>query len=60
MSDDASVSNWLDGLRAGDDADIQRLWERYFEKLVRLARTKLPARNRRDFDEEDVALSEIP
>jgi DNA-directed RNA polymerase specialized sigma24 family protein len=57
VSDDASVSNWLDGLRAGDGDDIQRLWERYFQKLVALARGKLPARTRREFDEEDVALS---
>ncbi len=57
MSDDASVSRWLEGLKAGDDADIQRLWNCYFEKLVRLARAKLPSHNRREFDEEDVALS---
>jgi DNA-directed RNA polymerase specialized sigma24 family protein len=57
VSDDASVSNWLDGLRAGDDDDIQRLWDRYFQRLVELARGKLPPRSRREFDEEDVALS---
>jgi DNA-directed RNA polymerase specialized sigma24 family protein len=57
VPDDASVSHWLDGLRAGDDDDIQRLWDRYFQKLVELARGKLPSRNRREFDEEDVALS---
>ncbi|MDR3638191.1 MAG: ECF-type sigma factor [Isosphaeraceae bacterium] len=57
MTDDASVSRWLEGLRAGDDVDIRRLWDRYFERLVALARTRLPARERREFDEEDVALS---
>jgi DNA-directed RNA polymerase specialized sigma24 family protein len=57
VSDNASVSHWLDGLRAGDDEDIQRLWDRYFQKLVELARGKLPPRTRREFDEEDVALS---
>ncbi len=57
MAEDASVSHWLDGLRAGDDADIGRLWDRYFLRLVGLARTKLPSRTRREFDEEDVALS---
>src|SRR5262249_34812208 len=35
----------------------QRLWERYFTKMVRLAGEKLPPRARRAFDEEDVALS---
>jgi DNA-directed RNA polymerase specialized sigma24 family protein len=57
VSDDASVSHWLDGLKAGDQADIERLWDRYFLKVVALARMKLPARTRREFDEEDVALS---
>ena len=57
MPDDASVSGWLDGIRAGDQADIQRLWDRYFQQLVRLAGKKLPGHARREFDEEDVALS---
>ncbi len=57
MSDEASVTRWIDGLKAGDEADIQRLWNRYFEQLVRLAGKKLPGHARREFDEEDVALS---
>jgi DNA-directed RNA polymerase specialized sigma24 family protein len=52
-----SVSQWLDGLRAGDDADIRRLWDRYFQRLVQLAGAKLPGHARRMVDEEDVALS---
>jgi DNA-directed RNA polymerase specialized sigma24 family protein len=52
-----SVTRWLHGVKAGDGADIQRLWNRYFQRLVRLAGTKLPAHCRRAFDEEDVALS---
>ncbi len=52
-----SVTIWLDGIKAGDGPDIQRLWNRYFERLVRLAGKKLPAHCRRAFDEEDVALS---
>ena len=57
MSDEGSVSRWLDGLKAGDDADIRRLWDRYFQRLVRLAGTRLPGHARRELDEEDVALS---
>jgi DNA-directed RNA polymerase specialized sigma24 family protein len=57
MSDQNSVSCWLDGLKAGDGNDIQRLWDRYFDRLVRLARARLPSHNRRAFDEEDLALS---
>ena len=57
MSGENSVSRWLDGLREGNDADVQRLWDRYFERLVRLASTRLPGHARRVSDEEDVALS---
>jgi DNA-directed RNA polymerase specialized sigma24 family protein len=57
MPDDGSVSRWLEGLRAGDAADIQRLWDRYFHRLVALAGARLPGHARRDRDEEDVALS---
>jgi len=57
MSDDASVSRWLVGLRAGNPADIQRLWDRYFQQLVRLADARMPGHARRERDEEDIALS---
>ncbi len=57
MADGGSVSQWIDGLKEGDDADIGRLWDRYFERLVRLARSRLPGHARRAADEEDVALS---
>jgi DNA-directed RNA polymerase specialized sigma24 family protein len=54
---DASISRWLVGVKAGINADVERLWDRYFERLVRLAGSRLPGHARRDFDEEDVALS---
>ncbi len=57
MVQEDAVTLWLDGIKAGDDTDIQRLWDRYFRRLVRLAAAKLPAHCRRSFDEEDVALS---
>jgi DNA-directed RNA polymerase specialized sigma24 family protein len=57
MSRDESVTHWLEGLKAGDDDDIARLWDRYFQRLVELAGTRLPGHARRAIDEEDVALS---
>ena len=57
MSNDNSVTRWIEGLKAGDAKDIERLWNRYFHRLVRLAGAKLPGHCRRAFDEEDVALS---
>src|SRR5262245_29140120 len=57
MNSDPSVSSWIRELQSGDQFAAQRLWERYFEQLVHLARRKLPDRLRRHTDEEDVALS---
>jgi len=57
VSNDNSVTCWLDGVKLGDGDQIQRLWDRYFERLVRLAGSRLPGHSRRAFDEEDVALS---
>jgi DNA-directed RNA polymerase specialized sigma24 family protein len=57
MSSDGSVSHWLGRLQAGDHAAAQQLWQRYFRRLVGLARHKLRDAPRRVADEEDVALS---
>jgi DNA-directed RNA polymerase specialized sigma24 family protein len=57
MSDDNSVSVWLEPLKKGDPQAAQQLWNRYYEQLVRLARRKLQGASRRVADEEDVALS---
>lgn len=54
-----SVASWLLGARVGDETAAQRLWERYFERLVQLARHKLPVHQKRVFDEEDVAHSAL-
>src|SRR6266403_2686702 len=57
MRSEASVTRWIDRLKAGDPDAAQKLWERYFRRLVGLARKKLRAAPRRAADEEDVALS---
>src|SRR6516162_2355820 len=57
MSSDGSVTGWLGRLRAGDPSAAQQLWQRYFHRLVGLARQKLRDTPRRVADEEDVALS---
>jgi DNA-directed RNA polymerase specialized sigma24 family protein len=57
MSAEESVSQWLAQLKGGDAAAAQKLWERYFRRLVGLARLKLKGSPRRTADEEDVALS---
>jgi DNA-directed RNA polymerase specialized sigma24 family protein len=51
------VTALLEHLRAGDHAAAQPLWERYYPRLVGLARERLRGTPRRAADEEDVALS---
>jgi DNA-directed RNA polymerase specialized sigma24 family protein len=56
---EGSVTRWIGDLKSGGDSAAQHLWERYFERLVRLARKKLQndRRPRTVEDEEDAALS---
>jgi DNA-directed RNA polymerase specialized sigma24 family protein len=57
MSDD-TVTDWVRRLQQGDADAAQNLWERYFRRLVGLARVRLAGLPRRAAaDEEDVALS---
>jgi DNA-directed RNA polymerase specialized sigma24 family protein len=57
MSGGGSVSHWIGDLKEGEHAAAQPLWERYFQRLVALARAKLAGASRQAADEEDVALS---
>jgi DNA-directed RNA polymerase specialized sigma24 family protein len=57
MSSAESVSDWLEQLQAGDHSAAQKLWQRYFHRLVQVARAKLRETPLRAADEEDVALS---
>jgi DNA-directed RNA polymerase specialized sigma24 family protein len=54
-----SITGWIAGMKAGDLAAAQPLWERYFARMVDLAQARLRATRRRDAgsDEEDAALS---
>jgi DNA-directed RNA polymerase specialized sigma24 family protein len=60
MSTDSqgSVTGWIGELAGGEaDEAARRLWERYFDQLVRVARDRLRAAPRGPADEEDAALS---
>jgi len=55
---DLSVSEWIEECRRGDDNAAARLWDRYFRRMVGLARARLQVlRRRAAADEEDVAQS---
>ena len=53
-----SVTQWVNDLKAGNRGEAARLlWERYFERLARLAQARLRVSARGPADGEDVALS---
>jgi DNA-directed RNA polymerase specialized sigma24 family protein len=52
-----SVTLWIGHLKGGDDQAAYHLWERYFPRLVGLARSKLGQAPKGVADEEDAALS---
>jgi hypothetical protein len=54
-----SGTRWIGDLKAGGDAAVRYLWERYLDRLVWLARSKLRGIHRPGAvkDEEDAALS---
>jgi len=56
-----SITGWIAGIKSGDLAAAQPLWEHYFSRMVELARARLRASGRRGrdaaSDEEDAALS---
>ncbi|MEM7312678.1 MAG: ECF-type sigma factor [Planctomycetota bacterium] len=52
-----SVTRWIEDLKDQDDQAADRLWQRYFKKLINEARKSLGDAPRRIADEEDVAIS---
>lgn len=50
-----SVTAWLDQLKNGQPEYAQPLWERFYSKMVRIAKARLGAIGRQVVDEEDVA-----
>lgn len=57
MSSSGSVTTWIGLLEKGDEDAAQRLWERYFSRLLEFARGRLRGQSTRVLDEEDLALS---
>jgi DNA-directed RNA polymerase specialized sigma24 family protein len=53
------VTVWLRGLRAGDVAAIDAVWQAYYDKLTRLLRRRVQQAPLKIADEEDIALSAL-
>jgi DNA-directed RNA polymerase specialized sigma24 family protein len=52
-----SITHWLHQLHNGENVATHALWERYFPRLVKLARGRLGQNRGGIADEEDIALS---
>ncbi len=57
MSAPGSVTALVERLKAGDHEAARLLWQRYYPRLVALARKKLQGASRRRADEQDAAQS---
>jgi RNA polymerase sigma factor (sigma-70 family) len=57
MPHEGSITRWIADLRAGQSRAAEKLWEQYYERLVRLAGQKLRSAQRRVADEEDAVVS---
>jgi DNA-directed RNA polymerase specialized sigma24 family protein len=54
---EGSVTRWIGHLKGGDPHAASHLWQRYFHRIVALARTRFGHAPRAVADEEDAALS---
>src|SRR6516225_5506207 len=57
MSSSESVTQWIHQLKEGERDAVQKLWEGYFERLVRQTRQWLRCAPKQAVDADDIALS---
>lgn len=59
MATQGSITCWIEQLKEGDPEASQRLWERYWTRLIGLAHNKLRGTANRMADAEDAAQSAL-
>ena len=57
MSNPNNVSHWIDRVKCGDSVAPNRIWQHYFDRLLRSVRHRIQGQNRAVSDEEDIVLS---
>ena len=57
VAQESGVTRWISAVKAGDEDAAAKIWERFFPKLVKMARKRMSPAARRVYDEEDAALS---
>lgn len=56
MTDAGSITYWVQQLQVGQSAAATELWERYYDRLIGLARQKLRTTSKRVTDEDDLVI----
>ena len=56
---DPPITQWIRGAQARDETSEHGLWNHYFERVVRLARSRMFALQASVYDEEDAAVSAL-
>ncbi len=54
---DEPTDSWIDALQSGDNDAVTRLWDQFFDRMVRVAERRIDVGKYRTFDGEDVAVS---
>lgn len=53
----SQITQWIQQLKEGDEQAAQQIWDKYFQRLVGVARKRLGDGPNRVADEEDVAIN---
>ncbi|QDV06569.1 RNA polymerase sigma factor [Planctomycetes bacterium Poly30] len=59
MKSDETVTQWIQGIKGGDEHAAEMIWQRFFQRVCGLANQRLGSTPRAASDSEDVALSAI-
>ena len=57
MDSQTPITEWINGLKLGDEQAARELWTQYFDRIRRYANKRLGDTPQRSLDDEDVALS---
>ena len=57
MSNNNHISHWIELVKDGNSLAANRIWQHYFDRLVRAVRARLQGQDRAAKDEEDIVLS---
>ena len=60
QDEECSVTRWIGHLKRGHPDAAHHLWQRYFHRIVGLARAKLGHAPRAVADEEDAGFDRLP